>query len=154
MSPKVGTVEKEQIRDSVWAASSRLLTDFSAEEILDLPALTATYPGVLVSSSATANAFGDWVEIVANVGTSKRLIYIVFNSVNTTARSWNYEIGEGAVGSEATLTAFSGILDGVGALIPRVIRLDRSLSDNARLVVRVKDTIAVALAYSIFAMYA
>ena len=141
----------------VWAAAARTLTDISAEEIFDLPALTTTYPNAEPLSAAEANAFGSWVQISANIGTGKRLILATVTPAQAASPAWELEIGEGASGSEVAVTKVSGVninLSAAGQASPLVFPLWKSLTDGARISCRVKDDSPSALAYEVVLMVA
>ena len=156
--PKVGTVEKAQISAAVWAESARTLTDFSAEEIFDLPLMDSIYPGVAVYSSATANAFGSWVQLSADVGVGKRLIGAVFGISYTALQAlFEVEFGEGASAAEVAVARVEGVSDYVTAAGWKStisFPIWKSLSDNARLSVRVRDNVASAYIYLVSVMVA
>ncbi len=141
----------ELLDTDVWAAATRTLTAFAAEEIFDLPAIDDAYPKVLALSSAVVDTFGSWVEISADVGTGKRLVALSISPWTglSEAQSADIEIGEGAAGSEAAITHVP-IPSGSSISTSRVpVYLWRALTDNARLSVRVKDEDAAANNYSI-----
>ena len=132
--PKFG----ELLPTDVWAASARTLTDFSAEDIFDLPSLDNTYNYAVPATSVSADTFGAWAEIVANVGVGKRLIAVVVrNDAAVSPAIIQFEIGEGAAAAEAAITRFTAVL-GAAASASHVVYLWRSLTDNARLSVRAK----------------
>ena len=177
--PKVGTVEKEQIRDSVWAAAartltaltgqprtdlvgadnalwahaSRTLTAFNAQALFDLPIMDSVYPGVAPVTSATANAWGSWMAILANVGIGKRLIGVVIMPETGAADvDFELELGEGAAAAESAIARVSGQwwqASNVGFLPPLYFPLWRKLTDNARLSVRARHDQAASAAYKV-----
>lgn len=141
----------------IWAASARTLTDFSAEELFDLPSYTSGYPATALTSSATAHTFGAWVEIAADVGVGKRLIGIVVAFTDTNASAWEIELGEGGGGSEAAVALMSGTFvfaSAVGEQPGIFYPIWKSLSDNARLSARVKDTEAAGRGFRVVALIA
>ena len=143
---------------AIWAAATRTLTDFSAEEIFDLPIFDSVYGIVLPASSATADQFGSWVQISADVGTGKRLLYIaVISESPTTSVGWELEIGEGGSGSEAAVARIEGVAyhaSTVGWVPGYLYPVFKSLTDNARLTVRVRDNKSVAYQYDVQVMIA
>jgi len=138
----------------VWTVASRTLTDFSAEEIFDLPRFDDLYGATAPTSSATANAFGAWTEMIANVGTGKRLLYLALTPDDAGTGSINYqiEVGEGTAGNEVAVARYQGRVrrgasdDERGE---RIIPLWKSLTDNARISVRLKDSEAAARIYRV-----
>jgi len=128
----------------VWAAGTRTLTDLSAEEIFDLPALDAFAPSGqgYVESAAPADQFGAWVELVADVGAGKRLIELSVRPDSSTAAE--IEIGEGASGSEVAIARSQAMTQ---AGHTQRIQFWKSLTDNARLAARARDAEATAKAY-------
>mgnify|MGYP001574719651 CR=1 FL=1 len=158
MSPKVGTVEKEQIRDSVWAASARTLTAFAAEELFDIPIFDSLYTLVTISSGAVANAFGSWVQISANIGSGKRLIGLMVNPrTPATQVMFEVEAGEGAAAAEAAVARVLGLnhqVTLVGFIQGMYFPVWKSLSDNARISCRVRDNVASAYEYEVVLMVA
>ena len=171
--PKVGTVEKEQIRDSVWAAAartltaltgqprtdlvgadnalwahaSRTLTAFNAQAIFDLPIMDSVYQGSAIATNVVADTFGSWVEISADVGSGKRLIgAIVFTTTMNPGIYWEIEFGEGAAAAEAAVARVQGLsyrASHAGYLPMVYYPLWKSLSNNARLSARARDNEAV-----------
>lgn len=133
----------------VWAETPRTLTDISVEEIVDLPSLDDTYALARPASSGSADTFGAWVEIVADVGTGKRLldVRIVSTAGLTNGDKAQIQLGEGPGASEAAITMFD--LPGFGINISFSVSLFRALTDNARLSVRAKDSVAGAVTYPI-----
>ena len=158
MSPKVGTVEKEQIRDSVWAAASRTLSAFAAEELFDLPIMDSVYPGATIAASAVANTFGSWVELSANIGSGKRLIgVIVFTTTIAPGVYWEVEFGEGAAAAEAAIARIEGSsyrASHAGYMPMVYYPLWKALSTNARLSARVRNSEAVANGFQVSVLVA
>ena len=138
----------ELLPADVWAASSRTLSAFAAQDLFDLPIIDAQYPGTTVSASASANTFGSWAELVANVGAGKRLIgVVILADVAASTTYWEMEFGEGAAGAEAAVARVEGAmqeLSGVGRTPAVVFWLWKSLTSNARLSARVKANRAAA----------
>lgn len=101
---------------------------------------TSTYPSrKQLTSSASADTFGAWVELVADVGTSKKLIYMVIVDAGASGNSSEIEIGEGAPAAESAISLLS-LIAGIQLSIP----LSRTLTDNARLSARIKRSNAAA----------
>lgn len=156
--PKVGTVEKEQIRDSVWAASARTLTAFNAQALFDLPIMDSVYPCVTSIASGTANVFGSWVQISADVGVGKRLIGAeITPGYGVGVSAFEIEFGEGAAGAEVAIARISGkgYCASSAAYRPMYCYpLWKSLSTNVRLSVRVRNDTANAYGYDVAALIA
>ena len=132
----------------VWAATTRTLTDISEEEICDLPLLESRYRLGTIASAASADGFGSWTQLIADVGTGKRLIYLGMRPDSLTVDAWfEVEIGEGASGSEAAVARMNGICYGSSAMLTK--RLNKSLSNNARITARVRDHSASALTWAL-----
>ncbi len=151
--PKFGDL----LATDVWAAAARTLTDFSAEEIFDLPIMDSIYPGVALTSSASANTFGSWVEISADIGVGKRLIAVSVVFTDTNGTVFEIEIGEGANPNEAAVARVEGSMymgSAAGFENPAVFYLWKSLTDNARITARVKDGEAAGRVFWVAAMVA
>ncbi len=142
------------VATDVWAAAARTLTDFSAEELFDLPELDSTYGNGIPSSGGVGGDFGAWVELVADVGVGKRLIAVpVRQDTATGPANIEVEIGEGANPNEAAITRFScAFRSTMGE--NAVVYVWRSLTDNARLSVRIRDSDAAARTYVVGTMIA
>ncbi len=142
--------DSQKVATAIWAEPARTLTDFSAEKLFDLPELTSPYPYTTLTSSVSANVFGSWVEIIADVGVGKRLIAATWSTDLNANQANQVEFGEGASGSEIAITRATKpfIVVGTGAIYP-IWSHDfwRSLTDNARLSVRVKDDLAAGKNY-------
>lgn len=126
----------------VWAAATRTLSDFSAEEIFDLPLLSTTYQAQLVTSAASVDGFGSWVQLSADIGAGKRLIGVYVTQAGGSSLQWEVEIGEGGSGSEAAVARVAGsflVADNTGHRAPIYIPVWKSLTDNARISTRARD---------------
>ena len=142
--PKLGVLTAAE----VWAQATRTLTDISAEEIFDLPDITVTYPPVNVAS---------WIELVADVGTGKRLVWVSATIVSAANVGFVLELGEGTGSNESRIAAMNGrnrYSSDVGPNITVHRMLWRALSDNARLSARAKDDDGGAVTYTIVLGYA
>ena len=120
---------------AIWAAATRVLTDISMEDVMDTPGFDSGYQNANLTGGA-ADVFGVWAQISANVGTSKRLLYVVASP----AAAWvagEVEIGEGGVGAEARITGF-GIPSRTSSIT--VIPVFKSLTNNARLSARLRES--------------
>lgn len=151
--PKFG----ELLAADVWTPATRTLTDFSAEEIFDLPAMTGKYPSASASSGAGVGTFGVWSEVLADVGSGKRLIGLTMAYNAAVSVYWLLEIGEGGSGSEAAITEVASpanVFSGAGFVQGVFVPLWKSLTDNARLAIRIKDTNGSARNYQMGFMYA
>ena len=140
---------------AIWANANRLLSDISAEEIFDLPIFDSTYALASPASSGTADTFGSWVQISADVGVGRRLLYVVIGVLNSLGGSnhGEMEFGEGGAGSEAAVTRaqFLGVQTDHQQI---VVPLWRALTDNARLSVRARDSVASAYTFRVVAALA
>lgn len=137
---------------ALWSHATRELTNIDIENVFDLPDLTTGYSGVGISSGAGVGLFGAWTQLVANVGAGKRLLYVMINQESVTNVAWECEIGVGALGAEARITAVSGRMIWTGGQQlagSRVESLFASLADSARLSARIKDSDGAAINYSI-----
>jgi len=149
--PKFGT-DIAPTAAEIWAAATRTLTDFSAEEIFDLPIFDDTYAQVSPTSSATADTYGSWAQFSADIGVGKRLLFVVIRNDNdTTIINGELEIGEGASGSEA---AVARVLYTIGGWAQLVFPVWKSLTDNARIACRCKDNEAEAIRLCVHPMVA
>jgi len=100
------------------------------------------WPHVSVTSSASADTFGSWVEISGDIGTSKTLfgMSVNLNENIIAADSVEFEVGEGASSSEARVLGrtFMGSTD-TGDTAFYAINVNLALTDNARITVRARD---------------
>lgn len=109
--------------------------------------------GNLTIVSAGTNAFGAWAEYSADIGTGKKLIGFVFIPVNGALdRSVEFEIGEGAIASEVAISRISS----VGALeeTPTHFPLNRTITNNARVSLRVRDSLGAIANYHVVILVA
>ena len=134
----------------VWAQAARALSDISAEEIFDLPILDSVYVLAAPAAGGVADTFGSWVQISADVGVGRRLLYVVIGVLNSLGGSnhGEMEFGEGGAGSEAAVTRaqFLGVQTDHQQI---VVPLWRALTDNARLSVRARDSEAATNTYRV-----
>lgn len=150
--PKFGT-DIAPTAAEVWEATARTLTDISIEEIFDLPELTTRYPRTSVNTSGTANTFGAWGQISADVGTGKRLLGCLIGMASGVANvSLEIEFGVGASGSEVAITRLTLPHYTSTYSIQGWIPLYRAITDGARLSVRAKDTASATLAVGVAVM--
>lgn len=153
----IGKTPASLVATDVWSAASRTLSAFDAAALFDVGEIDSAYPAAALTSSGTADTFGAWVELIADVGASKRLIGIIVAFTDTNASSWEIEIGEGAGAAEAAITRVSGtyVFSSAVGFQPGVFYpLWRSLTDNARLSARVKDTEAAGRGFRVTAVVA
>jgi hypothetical protein len=107
-----------------------------------IPAIsTMSYGSVSVSSSGSADTFGSWTELVADVGSDKTLIRMTWVDRTDVEIKYIIEIGEGASTAEAAITSHSGYKVGRGEM---VVDFWIKLTDDARLSARVKDNAGAA----------
>ncbi len=109
----------------------------------------SVYPNVSASTSASANTFGSWVEISSDIGTGKRMTGILIGITNNFPASQvvEVEISEGASSSEVAVDRVQ--LNGTAKHDLLFIPLNRFLTDNARIAVRVRGAEAAVNAINI-----
>ncbi len=119
----------------------------------------STYTTTIIApaSSATVDTFGSWVEYSADIGSGKKLLGIyIQNGPATLPRAENFEleIGEGAVASEAAVSRVGGW--GVGTVEKGYVftPLNRTLTNNARISVRVRDSESAVNNYVVYILVA
>jgi len=98
--------------------------------------------------SAGTNAFGAWVEYSADIGTGKKLVGFVYIPADDALdRSVEIEIGEGAIGSEVAVCRISSVggLDETRTHFP----LNRTITNNARVSLRVRDSLGAVRNYHV-----
>ena len=141
-----------------WSSTTRTLTAFNAQSLFDLPIMDANYPGVTPSSSASADTYGSWLEVVANVGNSKRLLFAYILPRHIDANyAFEIEFGEGASGSEAAVARINGrgnMVSLVSWVPGQLYPIWKSLTNGARLSVRAKDNLATARDVNVSVMIA
>ena len=102
------------------------------------------------------DTFGSWVEYSADIGSSKKLlgIYIQNGPANlAAAENFELEIGEGAAASEAAVSRVGGW--GQTAEKGYVFTpLNRTLTNNARISLRVRDSEAGANNFAVYILVA
>lgn len=109
--------------------------------------------GNLTIVSAGTNAFGAWVEYSADIGTGKKLIGFVYIPADDALdRSVEIEIGEGAIASEVAVCRISSVggLDETRTYFP----LNRTITNNARISLRVRDSLGEAKNYHVVILVA
>ncbi len=118
----------------------------------------STYTTTIIApaSSATVDTFGSWVEYSADIGSGKKLLGIyIQNGPATLPRAENFEleIGEGAAGSEAAVSRVGGW--GQTAEKGYVFTpLNRTLTNNARISLRVRDSESAVNNYVVYILVA
>jgi len=118
----------------------------------------STYTTTIIApaSPATVDTFGSWVEYSADIGTGKKLLGIYIQSGPATlaaANNFELEIGEGAVASEAAVARVGGW--GQTAEKGHVFTpLNRTLTNNARISLRVRDSEAAANNFTVYILVA
>ena len=103
--------------------------------------------------SAGTNAFGAWVEYSADIGTGKKLIGFVYIPADDVLdRSVEFEIGEGAIASEVPISRISSVggLEETRTHFP----LNRTITNNARVSLRVRDSLGEAKNYHVVILVA
>lgn len=110
-----------------------------AERTLAFPIFDSVAPSDMAAllSAAGIDLFGAWVQLVADIGTGKRLFLAVIGSTGTTRIETEYEFGEGSIGNEVAVARVAQVreMNVSGHIIPVFV----ALTDNARLSVRVRD---------------
>ena len=142
--PKFGEI----VATDVWAAAARTLTDFSAEEIFDLP-IFDDIDTMAVDSGAGSAVFGAWTQISADVGVGKRLLWLFVGATTATGYHIDIEVGSGASGSEVAIGR--AVINEIESANASAIRIPfwLALADNIRLSIRVRDNNVGALEYTI-----
>jgi len=115
------------------------------QDVLDLN----QYPRVSPISSAVLDAFGAFVTILADVGVDAKLkgIWIHPAVGQPEGQSFQFEIAQGAIASEVVISR--GGCDGTKSDAPDWFPFDRTIADNERLSVRVRDQEALANTYRV-----
>jgi len=117
---------------------------------------TYTTTIIIPASPATVDTFGSWFQYSADIGTGKKLLGIyIQNGPAALADTNNFEleIGEGAVSSEVAVSRVGGW--GQGAEKGYVFTpLNRTLTNNARISVRVRDSEAGANNFAVYILVA
>jgi hypothetical protein len=126
--------------DQIWSIATRRLREPNVED--------DTYASITaITSSATADAFGAWTQLMANVGTQKILKGVVVTFAGSAYKAL-IEIGIGASGSETAIARIPfNRPAGATAAGVLYVPIDKELPDNARLSARVKDSNAAADTY-------
>ncbi len=93
-----------------------------------------------IVSSATADTFGSWVQLSADIGINKALYsFLAYHALNQAGVEGTiFEIGEGASSSEVAVLRVKYSLHGSGEILP-IHNVYLPLTDNARISARVKD---------------
>lgn len=135
----------------VWSDATRVLTAFAAQDLFIYPAKDTGYNSGLAASSATADAFGAWVQLVADVGVGRVLMGLVIKPAPGAAENLRaeVEIGEGGAGSEARIDSVAFPYSVAGQVAPFYVPFLRSLTNNARLTARVRNQEAVAQNFNV-----
>lgn len=117
---------------------------------IDLTALKAVsypYPAATVTTSAMANTFGDYVEVIA-AGTISSDFYLCGLTLYhdaASATTAEYEMAVGAGGSESPIATIGLRVPGSSADVYKFIAIDPiKIAGNARVAIRCRDTIATA----------
>lgn len=114
------------------------------------------YRAVELTSSATVDAFGSWVQITANIGTSRTLLSAHVRVLPQSDSEYEVEIGEGAAGSEAAVWRLTGSFrfdSAAGRQDGVAFPASRTLTDNARLSARVRDSLSTGQNYRVSAVW-
>lgn len=119
-------------------AISRLV---QPENFVDYSLPVSHYPVTVVSASGTADVFGDWVELIADVGVSKQLRDVIVTPTHAWQASNQIEIGVGEDGSETAIYRFTFRLylrSDAGWFQALRIPVGKMLAANARLSARAR----------------
>jgi len=129
--------------DSVGTETNLLLGGGAGGDIPDV-LYDSTYTTTIIApvSSATLDTFGSWLQYSADIGIGKKLLGIYIQNGGAALAALNnfeLEIGEGAVSSEVAVSRVGGW--GQAAEDGYVFTpLNRTLTNNARISVRVRDS--------------
>jgi len=117
---------------------------------------TYTTSIIVPASPATKHTFGSWFEYSADIGSGKKLLGIYIQNgpgALAAANNFELEIGEGVAGSEAAVSRVGGwgqTSDKGYVFTP----LNRTLTNNARISVRVRDSEAGANNFVVYILVA
>lgn len=119
--------------------------------------ILSDYPTTQPISSAVADTFGSWVEIVADVGATPIVILAVIVARMTglagTGTDAEIEIGTGAAAAETrALGVVYGVID-TNEFNPEVFTVLRRIPASARLSCRARSTAAVAQTFRVTILY-
>ncbi len=109
--------------------------------------------GNVIIVSAGTNTFGAWVEYSPDIGTGKKLIgFVYIPAALVLGTSVEIEIGEGAAASEVAICRINSVggLEETRTLFP----LNRTITNNARVSLRVRDNIGAAKSYPVVILVA
>lgn len=105
------------------------------------------YTGTSFNSSASANVFGSWVELLSSVGSIDILVQQVhIRTSDTLTKLFEIEIGIGSAGSEVTVYNHVGYIEADVNLAVSAFPNIR-IPAGSRLAFRARDSIASALPY-------
>ena len=97
-----------------------------------------TGTGIDTVASSSIDTFGSWTELFSNIGTGKKILGLFCKNGSGGAgkASFEIEIGEGASGSESTVSRISGYYAGSENW---EFPLNRTVTNNVRIAVRVRE---------------
>ncbi len=118
----------------------------------------STYTTTIIApaSSATIDTFGSWLQYSADIGTGKKLLGIYIQRGGATLavlNNFEMEIGEGAVSSEVAVSRVGGwgqTADNGYVFTP----LNRTLTNNARISLRVRDSESAVNNFAVYILVA
>lgn len=100
-----------------------------------------------VASGAGGDVFGAWVQLVADVGVNKKLVGLAVNYLSTAQQNAELEVGEGEAGSEAAVARH--MLAAENRTVAYVVYVNKRLTNNARLSVRLRDEGALVYSWKV-----
>ena len=133
---------------SVWTQTTRTLSAFAAQDLFVFPAKDDIYVVATAAASASADTYGSWVQLSADIGAGRVCTHVIVHvpSGLTVGNVVNIQIGEGGSGNEAAVETIN--IPGTGTAIV-VVPLHRALTDGARISVRAKNSLASAINYRV-----
>jgi len=106
-------------------------------------------------SSATADTFGAYVELIANAGTGKKILGVLLvhqGSIGGSNPLVEIEIATGAAASEVAVCRFAFPSTSSNEYPQHNVLLNRTIADNSRVSVRCRDIEAVANNFAMVAV--
>ena len=131
----------------VWAAATRTLTDLDLHDLVSYPVPASGYPTTTITTSASADTFGSWTQLVADVGTGKQLRGVMVSVAHGFQVAGEIEVGVGGAGAEAVIYRFAArnyMRTDVGWFVPLWVPVEVLMANNARLSARARSAQAAA----------
>lgn len=100
-----------------------------------------------VTSSATANTFGSWVELIGSTAFEAQQVVFSFSPVDVTINQYRCQLGIGAAAAEVVITQGVGMQDAGDYATGFSTFLGRRIPAGSRLAARVEDNINFARDY-------